>query len=102
MKFNKLVRDIIPAFLEKKGLKVKSYICDDKEYYQRLRDKLQEEVQEFLEDETVEELADIVEVIHALAKYKKTSLEQLEKIRAKKAKGRGGFYERVVLLEVYK
>jgi len=99
MTFNKLVRDKIPVILEEKGSKIKTYVCDDQEYFKRLREKLLEEVNEFLEDGAVEELADILEVVYALAKVKNISKEDLEKIRREKEEKRGAFNEKIILLE---
>jgi len=99
MKYNKLVRDNIPQILQKHGSQIKTYICDDNEYIEKLRKKLQEEVAEFLQDETIEELADILEVIYSLAKHKKTSKQELETIRKEKLKKRGGFDKKIVLVE---
>jgi len=99
MNFNKLVRDKIPEILESKGSKIKTHICDDQEYLTRLRDKLLEEVNEFLEDETVEELADVLEVVYSLAKTKNINKDDLEKIRKEKSEKRGGFDEKIILVE---
>ena len=59
MKYNKLIRDKIPEIIKKSGLKSVTHIADDKEYKQKLRAKLQEEVDEFLEESNEEELAEI-------------------------------------------
>jgi predicted house-cleaning noncanonical NTP pyrophosphatase (MazG superfamily) len=62
-----------------------------------LRDKLQEEVQEYLaSDNDREELADILEVLYALARQAGTDHEQLEKLRAAKAEKRGAFADRII------
>ncbi|MNC62741.1 hypothetical protein D3C75_1127950 [compost metagenome] len=50
--------------------------------------------------EAVEELADILEVVHTLAQIQKILPEDLEKVRAKKARERGGFTDRTFLIEV--
>ena len=102
MQFNKLVRDKIPEILEAKGSTIKTDVCDDQEYLKRLREKLQEEVTEFLEDDTVEELADVLEVVYALAKAKHISKEDLEKVRIQKAEKRGAFDKKIILLEATK
>jgi len=102
MEYDKLVRDKIPEIIKKSGFNVKTYICNDQEYFKRLKKKLQEETEEFLDEESVEELADILEVLYALAKYKNISRDQLEAVRAKKEKERGTFDKRIVLTNVVK
>jgi predicted house-cleaning noncanonical NTP pyrophosphatase (MazG superfamily) len=62
--------------------------------------KLIEEVQEFNESETAEELADILEVVHALAKQINTDLSELEKLQKSKHQERGGFEKRLFLEQV--
>ena len=93
-KYNKLIRDKIPEIIKERGAKFSVHHADDKEYLQKLKEKLEEEVQEFLESEETEELADILEVIYALAKTKGVDKDGLEKIRMQKEKERGGFDEK--------
>lgn len=99
MTYNKLVRDRILEIIEARGGKSVSHIADDAEYRRRLDEKLQEEVAEFLKEKNVEELADILEVVYALAETLNASKEDLELVRAKKADERGGFTKRIVLEE---
>ena len=51
-------------------------------------------------EDAIEELADLLELIHAAAAVYDTTFEELEKIRVDKAKKRGGFDERIFLIEV--
>lgn len=76
------------------------HIASANEYRKALRRKLQEEVTEFLKAENPEELADILEVIYALASLLKHSPAKLEKIRKKKAVKRGGFKKRIILEKI--
>lgn len=94
---NKLVRDKIPEIIELDGRKAVTRILDEKEMIKCLENKLQEEVNEYIEDRTVEELADILEVIYALCRVKGVSLEELERTRAIKEIARGSFNERIFL-----
>jgi len=99
MKYNKLVRDNIPEIIKEKGGQAIIHIASDEEYLQKLYTKLQEEVNEFLQDFQTEELVDILEVIYALAHVYGVNKEQLEILRKEKAKKRGGFEKRIILEE---
>lgn len=95
----KLVRDLIPQIIREDGAEPVTYTAGREEYRSRLRDKLGEEVAEFLdadEDSAPEELADVLEVVRALAADLGVGADQLEKIRAAKAAARGAFAERTV------
>ncbi len=97
MSQGKLVRDKIPQIIRSKGLEPVTYTASIEEYAVRLRDKLREEVEEFLaSDNDPEELADILEVLYALAERAGADRQQLEKLRAVKAEERGGFADRVI------
>ena len=98
--YNKLVRDNIPHIIEEAGKKPHTEILDDVAYLKGLHQKLQEELDEYLEDESVEELADIVEVIIAILNYKEVSLEKFETIRKKKQDERGAFDKKIFLRSV--
>ena len=93
----KLVRDKIPQIIRSKGREPVIYAASTEEYGARLRDKLREEVGEFLaSDNDPEELADILEVLYALAGQAGTYRQQLEKLRAAKTDERGGFADRII------
>lgn len=98
--YNKLVRDRIPKIIEKSGKKAVIEILDDINYKQLLDDKLGEELQEYLDSDSVEELADLAEVIYAILIYKGVSIQDFEALRLKKATERGAFRERLLLKEV--
>ena len=99
MKYNKLVRDKIPEIIKNKGAVPITRIASDDEYWQKLKEKLQEEIDEFMKDSNAEELADILEVINAICDFKKIDKKELELLRKKKVKERGGFKEKIILDE---
>lgn len=94
--YNKLVRDKIPEIIETAGEKPATRVLEDREYLQSLVVKLGEEYDEFKEALNVEELADLQEVILALADIM-ASREELEKVRAEKAVKRGAFKDKIFL-----
>ena len=98
MVYNKLVRDKIPEIIASKGGKAEIRILSDEEYACYLEKKLDEEVAEFHKDKTVEELADILEVVYALAVSMGCSREELLEIYRKKHDDRGGFAEKILLI----
>jgi predicted house-cleaning noncanonical NTP pyrophosphatase (MazG superfamily) len=99
--YNKLVRDRIPEIIEASGKKaVYQATTTDEEYIKFLKDKLMEEVNEFLESDDTAELADMGEVMHAILEYKGVSVETFQRIRLEKLEKRGGFKKRLLLKEV--
>jgi Uncharacterized conserved protein len=98
--YNKLVRDKIPDIILAQGDTPKTKLLSEKSYYLALNEKLKEELKEYLADGSVEELADMAEVILALAKFKGFSQQAFEEMRLKKQTERGGFDKRIYLVEV--
>ena len=100
IKYDKLVRDRIPEIIWESG---RDCICSQlngKDYIKALDKKLTEEMKEYRHSKSMEELADLLEVIRAVAKARGSSIEEVEKIREEKAKRRGGFEKRILLEEV--
>ncbi len=97
--YNKLVRDKITNIIEAEGRIVKYRILDNDEYKQELNKKLQEEVKEYLEDNNIEELADIVEVIYGILNFMNVSIQEFEKVRINKQERRGAFEKKIYLEE---
>ena len=100
IKYDKLIRDKIPEVIRKNGNEAVVEILDDERFKKYLDNKLAEEMNEYLESGSVEELADLVEVVYALLEYNNVSLEQFEKIRNDKTQARGAFKKRLLLKEV--
>ncbi len=101
--YNKLVRDNIPNIIKGNGGEPYTRILDDKEYKEELEKKLNEEYQEVLEasgKDRVEELADMVEIINALANLENSTLEEVIEIAKEKALKRGAFKDKVYLEKV--
>ena len=98
MNYHKLVRDKIPAIIEQNGQVPVVRILGDAEYAYYLEQKLDEEVSEFHKDKNVEELADILEVVYALAENMGQTKEELQEVCQKKHDERGGFRDRIFLI----
>ena len=60
---------------------------------------MQEEVNEFMEAENIEEMADVMEVVGAICDYKNFDKEELQKVKDKKAEERGKFKDKIILDE---
>lgn len=100
MGYNKLVRDKIPEIIKQKNKIPVIHIAGDDEYLEKLKEKLQEEVSEFLKKNSEEELADILEVIDSICEFKNINKEKLESIRKNKSKEKGKFKKKIILEEV--
>ena len=100
IRYNKLVRDRIPEIIEFSGKTCTLEILSDDEYLHMIDAKLDEELAEYHKDQNIEELADLLEVVHAATKARGYSIEQLEAVRAEKAAKRGAFDKKILLKEV--
>ena len=98
-KFNKAIRDKIPEIIQKDGHTCNIQTLSDEKFLVEIEKKLSEEVAEYQNDKNPEELADILEVIYAIAQLKGISKEELEKIRIKKLQDRGGFEKNLFLID---
>ncbi len=98
--YNKLVRDRIPEIIKSSGKTCKTEILSDTNYLRMLDVKLNEELKEYYQNHSIEELADLLEVIRASAIARGYTLEELERIRIEKFNKRGGFEKKVLLTEV--
>lgn len=100
IKYDKLIRDRIPEIIEADGKRAVTEVLDDLAFKRYLDIKLEEELKEYLVADSVEELADLVEVVYALLDLKGVSKEEFERLRKDKASKRGSFTKRLVLKEV--
>jgi len=98
IRYNKAIRDKIPEIIKKSGNECNIKTLSDDEFLIELEKKLSEEIKEYLDSRSVEELADIIEVIKRISQLKGVSFDELERIRQKKADERGSFKDNLFLI----
>ena len=98
MVYNKLVRDNIPDIIRKQGENPCTRILDAEAYNHALEQKLDEETAEYHKEKNLEELADILEVVYALAENMGSSKEDLHRVYDQKHEARGSFRQRIFLI----
>ena len=91
----KLVRDKIPQIIQADGKSPIIRTLSEEDYLEELDKKLNEEVAEYQADKSIEEMADVLEVLYAICEARGHSLEELEKVRKEKSDKRGAFKERI-------
>ena len=100
IEYNKLIRDKIPEIIEQSGKKCIVEVMDNDTYIEYLDQKLNEELAEYQQDKSIEELADLLEVMYAVVVARGYSVEDLERIRLEKAEKRGAFEKKLLLKSV--
>ena len=95
MKEGKLVRDRIPEIIIADGKKPITRILDNDEYLRELDKKLNEEIAEYQADKSLEEMADVLEVLFAICEARGHSVEELMEVRNAKKEKRGGFEQKI-------
>ncbi|TLS37942.1 nucleoside triphosphate pyrophosphohydrolase [Pseudalkalibacillus caeni] len=102
--YNKLVRDNIPGIIRKSGSNCETVTLGKEEFAVEVKRKLREEMEEYFmadnDSHSLEELADLLELVHAAAETHGSSFAEIEQIRLEKKKERGGFEERIFLHKV--
>ncbi|MGN0998687.1 MAG: phosphoribosyl-ATP pyrophosphohydrolase [Faecousia sp.] len=98
--YDKLVRNRIPEIISRTGGTCETKILSEEDYLFYLDAKLSEELEEYRQSKSPEELADLLEAIYAAAAARGCSREELERIREEKKEKRGGFEDRILLLSV--
>lgn len=98
--YHKLVRDRIPDIIKADGKTCVTEILPDEQYLEMLDAKLNEELAEYQESKSLEELADLLEVMQAVVKARGWTWAQLVQVQADKAAKRGGFDKKILLKEV--
>lgn len=96
----KLVRNLIPEVILKSGRTPVIHIAESNEYKQLLRNKLLEEVEEFLQGESIQEIADILEVLETICIINNYKLRDILKIKKQKKESNGGFSNKIVLEKI--
>ena len=97
---NKLVRDRIPEIIEASGKICVTEVLPQDAYIQALDAKLNEELAEYQQSKSLEELADLLEVMGAVVKARGYTWDDLTRVRKEKRAQRGAFDQRVFLKEV--
>ena len=100
IEYDKLIRDKIPEIIEQSGKKCIVEVMDNDTYIEYLDQKLNEELAEYQQDKSIEELADLLEVMYAVVVARGYSVEELERKRLDKAEKRGAFEKRLLLKSV--
>ena len=98
--YNKLVRDKIPEIIEASGKECVTEQLSEDAYLRALEEKLHEELAEYQQSKSLEELADLLEVMEAVVKARGSTWEELTQIRKEKCAARGAFDDRIFLKEV--
>ena len=91
----KLVRDRIPEIIIADGKEPIVRTLNQDEYLKELDIKLNEEVSEYQIDKSIEEMADVLEVLYAICEARGHSIEELENVRKEKSDARGAFKNRI-------
>ena len=101
IRHDKLVRDRIPELIEASGKTCVTRTLSDGEYVAALDRKLTEELAEYHADGSMEELADLLEVMMAVSTARGHDFSEDGAIRRDKAARRGGFEQRIWLESVH-
>ena len=97
--YNKAIRDKIPEIIKQSGHSSNVRVLSDSEFLEELENKLIEEVQEYQDSKSIEELSDIIEVAYRISELKGTDTRELEKIRLEKALKNGKFEKNLFLID---
>jgi predicted house-cleaning noncanonical NTP pyrophosphatase (MazG superfamily) len=100
IKYRKLVRDKIPDIIKNSGKEYRIHISEEEEYIKELKNKVIEEMEEFLENPTEEEMGDILEALEGFIDFYGLDKNLIEKVKLEKKNSRGGFKKRIILDKV--
>lgn len=102
-RFEKLVRDKAPSIMKGEGITSEMRIMEHEEYILKLKAKILEEAREVAaatHEELLEELADVLEVVHCLARANGFAVDDIERERVSKFERRGGFEDKIYISHV--
>jgi len=99
VKYGKAIRDKIPEIIRESGANCITETLTNDEFLSEIEKKLREETDEYLQNKSTDELADIIEVIYRIVELRGISLEELTRIRLDKIEKRGGFTKNLFLVE---
>jgi len=94
------LRDKIPDIIKNNGSIPITRVLNNEEYLKCLNEKLQEEVDEYLRDPSVEEMTDVLEVLEAIASVMGFTKNEIERTKTIKASEKGTFKNRIFLEKV--
>ncbi len=94
--YHKAIRDKIPEIIKNSGNICNAITLHDERFLEELERKLSEELNEYQESKGVEELVDILEIIHRISKLKGVDLD---KIRQEKIEKKGAFEKNLFLVD---
>ncbi len=98
--YNKLIRDNVPYIMQRQGKNMKYHEAEaDEEYWMLLLRKLQEEIDEFNANQTVEIFGDVLDVLDAIVDFKKFDRKELGAIRENNRETLGGYQKGWVVEE---
>lgn len=96
--YNKAIRDKIPEIIQKDGKSCDFKQLSDDEFLVQLEKKLYEEIEEYTQSKSIEELADLLEIIERIAELKGTTVSKLYEIKNQKIEKRGKFEKNLFLI----
>lgn len=99
--YNKLIRDKVPAQMDRAGAAYKIKKLSRKEFEKELIKKAEEEASGLQrarnKKELSQELADVLDVVEEIKRVKRIGTEKIEEMREENARKKGGFRKRTYL-----
>lgn len=96
--YKKAIRDKIPDVIKADGKTCEFIVLDDTKFLHEMNKKLYEEMEEYRNSESIEEIVDILEVAYRIAELKGFNKKEIEKIREEKNLKNGNFSKNIFLV----